>query len=279
MSTSDPDAFAEACSDLVGQIAAIPSLADSIVGALSAKELSPSSSPIAISGALRGSPGGHHLKAFLKAWGSSATHLDSQEVTAVLKSALSCYRLAQERSHSVETVWTGPEVVGSEVRRTEAVVKEIVADAKKELLVVGYWLVANTTEIKSLVALLLDRARTGVQVRFIFDSGEKQQGANNFSALEELWPDDLDGARRDVYSWSEDFEKVTGNSGVHWDRKLHAKVIVSDKHDALVTSANLTQAGMLENLEMGLRVQGSTAGEITRHFDLLIAEGILVRRS
>ena len=53
--------------------------------------------------------------------------------------------------------------------------------------------------------------------------------------------------------------KATSKSGHHYDRKLHAKVIVADRHDALVTSANLTHAGLLENLEMGLRIQGAMA--------------------
>ena len=73
--------------------------------------------------------------------------------------------------------------------------------------------------------------------------------------------------------------KATSKSGHQYDRKLHAKVIVADRRDALVTSANLTHAGLLENLEMGLRIQGVTAGTLVRHFDLLIEEGILERRA
>lgn len=48
--------------------------------------------------------------------------------------------------------------------------------------------------------------------------------------------------------------------------------------DALVTSANLTHAGLLENLEMGLRIQGPMAVSVVSHFDLLIAEGVLERQ-
>ena len=73
--------------------------------------------------------------------------------------------------------------------------------------------------------------------------------------------------------------QTTDTNGHQYDRKLHAKVIVADRRDALVTSANLTHAGLLENLEMGFRVQGAMAGAVVRHFDLLIEEGILERRS
>ncbi len=278
MTTTDPAAFAEACADLVGQVAANSSLADAIVAALASGELTPNSGPMGISNVLKGSPGSHNLKKFLKVWKSSASHLDALDVTATVKSALVCYRLAQSRAHTVDTVWTGPDVSGSEVRRTEAVVNEILAGANTELLIVGYWLVTSTAHIKALIELLIQKARAGIEVRFVFDPGEKSGGPDNFSALGELWPAGQEGAPRQVYSWSEHMMKATSKSGHEYDRKLHAKVIVADRHDALVTSANLTHAGLLENLEMGLRIQGVMAGAVVRHFDLLIEEGILERR-
>ena len=57
--------------------------------------------------------------------------------------------------------------------------------------------------------------------------------------------------------------------------KLHAKVIVADHRDALVTSANLTMYAMDLNMEMGVRVLGAPAASIADHFDLLIAKGTL----
>ena len=278
MSATDPDAFAAACTELVGQIAVNPSLANAIVYALASGRLTPSSGPLGISNALKGYPGNHNLKEFLKAWGASASHLDAADVTATAKSALACYRLAQDRAHTVDCVWTGPVVSGSEVRRTEAVVGEIIASAEKELLIVGYWLVTWTAQIRTIIKALIGKARAGVKVRFVFDPGEKAGGPDNFAALNAEWPSELTGAPREVYSWGEGLDKAVSKSGQHYDRKLHAKVIVADRHDALVTSANLTHAGLLENLEMGLRIQGPMAVAVVRHFDLLIAEGVLERQ-
>lgn len=274
---TDSDAFAEACSNLVGQVASNPSLADAIVSALASGKLTTSTGPVGINHVLKGSPGSHYLKEFLKAWGACAPSLETQDVTAAIKAGLTCYRLAQGRSHTVDPVWTGPEVSGSAVRRTEAVVSEIIAVAEKELLIVGYWLVTSTEQIQDILALLIDKARSGVQIRFVFDSGEKTSGPDNFSALDQRWPSDMENAQRDVYRWSEELTTATATSGHQYDRKLHAKVIVADRRDALVTSANLTKAGLLENLEMGLRVQGPTANALVSHFDLLIDEGILER--
>lgn len=278
MTATNPDAFAEACAELVGQVAVNAPLADAIVAALASGHLTPESGPLSISNALKGYAGSHNLKGFLKAWGASAQHLDAQDVTAAVQSALACYRLAQSRAHIVDTVWTGPEVAGSEVRRTEAVVREIVASAEKELLIVGYWLVTSTAQVRELISLLIEKARDDIQVRFVFDPGEKSGGLDNFDALNKRWPSGLEGAPRRVFSWSERLSKATTKSGVRYDRKLHAKVIVGDRHDALVTSANLTHAGLMENLEMGLRIQGPMARAVVDHFDLLIDDGILEPR-
>ena len=136
----------------------------------------------------------------------------------------------------------------------------------------------STAQVLEFIGLLIEKARSGVQVRFVFDSGEKSQGSDNFNALTRQLPLDLEGAPRRVFSWSEGLTTATTKSGEHYDRKLHAKVIVSDRHDALVTSANLTQAGLHENLEMGLRIQGPMAGAVVQYFDLLIDQEILEPR-
>jgi phosphatidylserine/phosphatidylglycerophosphate/cardiolipin synthase-like enzyme len=52
-------------------------------------------------------------------------------------------------------------------------------------------------------------------------------------------------------------------------------VLVADRNDALVTSANLTSYAMDRNMEMGVRVVGRPAATIAKHFDLLTACGIL----
>jgi len=57
--------------------------------------------------------------------------------------------------------------------------------------------------------------------------------------------------------------------------KLHAKVLVADGADALVTSANLTFYAMDRNMEMGVRVSGAPAKAISDHFQRLIKTGVI----
>jgi phosphatidylserine/phosphatidylglycerophosphate/cardiolipin synthase-like enzyme len=58
--------------------------------------------------------------------------------------------------------------------------------------------------------------------------------------------------------------------------KLHAKVLVGDRSDALVTSANLTYHGMETNIELGIHVTGQAAAQIEEHFRDLIRQNELV---
>jgi phosphatidylserine/phosphatidylglycerophosphate/cardiolipin synthase-like enzyme len=59
---------------------------------------------------------------------------------------------------------------------------------------------------------------------------------------------------------------------------LHAKSIVVDEAQALVTSANFTEAAQRRNIEVGLLVrQATVARAIATHFAGLIQRGVLVR--
>ena len=58
--------------------------------------------------------------------------------------------------------------------------------------------------------------------------------------------------------------------------KMHAKVIVADARDALVTSANLTRHGFVGNVEMGVRIVGKPAKTVADVFERLLVNGALV---
>ena len=60
--------------------------------------------------------------------------------------------------------------------------------------------------------------------------------------------------------------------------RLHAKAVVADSRDVLLTSANLSSAAFNRNLELGVLIRGGdVAASIQRHFDALIATGELKR--
>ncbi|MFN8105307.1 MAG: phospholipase D-like domain-containing protein [Acidimicrobiia bacterium] len=60
-------------------------------------------------------------------------------------------------------------------------------------------------------------------------------------------------------------------------RSLHAKCAVADDHTALVTSANLTGAGLEHNMELGLLVRGGGVPPPRALWSSLAASGELVQ--
>ena len=58
---------------------------------------------------------------------------------------------------------------------------------------------------------------------------------------------------------------------------LHAKCVVVDEQVSFVSSANFTEAAQQKNIEVGLLVRSPLiAGRLTRHFNSLVDEGIVV---
>ncbi|KWX10615.1 hypothetical protein TR74_02570, partial [Carbonactinospora thermoautotrophica] len=50
---------------------------------------------------------------------------------------------------------------------------------------------------------------------------------------------------------------------------LHAKLVLADRHTALLGSANLTGRGLTHNLEVGVLLRGREAARLAAHFDAL----------
>ena len=165
----------------------------------------------------------------------------------------------------IEIVWTGPEAEGPLVRPTTTVIEEMLAASARpaRFLIVGYSLTAeNGSPMAAIIDLLGEVSRRRAVVTMILHSDEE---ARNRASLLDAWdvraikPRLSRGSRRPEFPYT----------------KLHAKVLVVDRLDALVTSANLTFHGLRANLELGLRVRGPQAMAIARRFDHLIASEVL----
>ncbi|MCY4224844.1 MAG: phospholipase D-like domain-containing protein [Bacteroidetes bacterium] len=64
----------------------------------------------------------------------------------------------------------------------------------------------------------------------------------------------------------------------HTVTSMHAKCIVIDSKEALVTSANFTEAAQVRNIEFGLLVKSSAiTTQIEEHFQGMIQNEVLSR--
>ena len=123
------------------------------------------------------------------------------------------------------------------------------------------------------VGAVLDRLaaarRRGVQITFVIDRSYNPGGNapdHNWEPLRTNRPNDA--PRPAVYSWSDDDDRIA---------KLHAKVLVVDRRDLLVTSANLTGDAMSSNLELGARLIGEPAEQAHDHILDLITRGTFIQ--
>ncbi len=86
-----------------------------------------------------------------------------------------------------------------------------------------------------------------------------------------FWGTDWPGSSRPTVYYDPRSLDLDGPAGV-----LHAKVVVADEETVFVTSANLTEAALDRNIEVGLLVRDRPlAASVSSHFRGLIERGLL----
>ena len=86
-----------------------------------------------------------------------------------------------------------------------------------------------------------------------------------------FWKTDWPGSSRPTVYYDPRALELGGPGGV-----LHAKGVVTDDEAVFVTSANLTEAALDRNIEVGLLVRDSAlAATLSSHFRGLIERGLL----
>jgi phosphatidylserine/phosphatidylglycerophosphate/cardiolipin synthase-like enzyme len=197
------------------------------------------------------------MNAVLAAWrqGGGSEALLAQ----ALRAQLGVRQTIENRGPRCELVWTG-NTTAAGVRATFPVVTEMLGWARRSVLVVTYslWIGADT---QTVIDLLAELSSTGVDITFVLD--RRYQAGWNVAQLKQRWPA---GRRKPaLYTWQHEKDAIA---------KLHAKVLIVDRRDLLITSANLTGHGMKGNLEFGLRVLGRPAEDASRHFESLVRSGV-----
>lgn len=196
---------------------------------------------------------------------SSRSGRSLPETLDALRAARAASDHAQRDSPRVEVAWTHPGPLAPAVRTTGAVAREVIEAAQRSLLVVGYSVTVDP-ELAGLaartVAALGSAAIRGVVVTAIL-----HRDKTNREALLRGWPRGHNPPG--VFTWPEQ----PGDAMA----ALHAKVLVADARDALVTSANLTYHGYEGNVEVGVRITGHAARELESVFHELIRVKDFVR--
>ena len=193
-------------------------------------------------------------------YASMLARIKATEPAAVLRLCLQALRIQHEdlrpKLIDAELVATLPPETPGNARPTERVVREMVDAAERELILVGYELTDQ-----SLILSAASAVSRGVEVVMICDRG---RGAA--ARVLATWPSNTRPPRVFV-----DRDRPDGAPFA----SMHAKCLLVDGRDFLVTSANFTFHGLHGNIEVGLRVSGAPAAEARKIFTHLVEARIV----
>ena len=186
-----------------------------------------------------------------------------EELVLVLHAAAEAAAAIAVTQPVIEVAWTYPGNTRPGLRTTGGVAREVVTESKQSLLLVGYSVTVDPA-LTGLAAQTID-AIARAAARGVLVTAVLHRDVNRHALLQAWRP----GIRPpSIFRWpdSDRDDKAA----------VHAKLLIADRNDGLITSANLTYHGLEGNLEMGLRVKGQPAAEIHDRIHDLIANRELI---
>jgi len=178
----------------------------------------------------------------------------------------------------IDLVTSGPEAPGITNRDTSVVVRELFTHAKVSVLLVGYAVYQGQHVFETLANRM--EAVPDLDVKFFLNISRPDGDTTASEILisrfkqgfkEKQWPV---GCRLpEVYF---DPRSVADDGPIR--SSLHAKCVVVDSAHVFVSSANFTEAGQEQNIEVGLKIESQwLAKQITEHFGHLYDHGLAVK--
>ena len=206
----------------------------------------------------------------------SSLGFDEQQVATTLEMILRDRSDSRKGEPPIDLVTSGPEAPGIANRDTAVVVRELFAHAKKSVLVVGYSVYQGASVFEALAQRMEELP--DLDVKLFLDIARPDKDTTSAEILvsryaqrfrTSQWPKGhrLPAVFYDPRSLAEDKRS-----------SLHAKCVVVDAEQVLVSSANFTKAGQERNIEVGLKIESPwLAQRLIRHFQLLQEHGLAVR--
>ena len=204
--------------------------------------------------------------------------LNALERTGVSGRAAAAWLRAVEQARvrlpAPDLVWSGPEVPGLHARDTRRVYEELLGSAERSIWASTY-VYFDGPRAFAVLASRMD-AMPELEVTLLLNIQRRRGDTTASNQLvrrfaDRFWTTDWPGeARPDVYYDPRSLE-IDGPAGV-----LHAKAVVADGEAVFMTSANLTDAALDRNIELGVLIRDrALAASVTSHFRGLIDKKVL----
>jgi phosphatidylserine/phosphatidylglycerophosphate/cardiolipin synthase-like enzyme len=179
------------------------------------------------------------------------------------------------RAPRLDLVWSGPTVSGLHARNTRQVYEELLESAERSVWASTYAFFDGPSAFQVL-AKRID-ARPGLQVTLLLNVQRKRGDTTAADQLvrrfaDRFWRHEWPGAARPKVYYDPRALDPDGPGGV-----LHAKAVVVDDDAVFITSANLTEAALDSNIELGVLVRDpALAASVSTHFQVLIDQRLLI---
>jgi len=183
---------------------------------------------------------------------------------------------AAARAPRLDLVWSGPTVAGLHARNTRRVYEELLGSAERSVWASTYAFFDGPSAFEVL-AKRMD-AKPGLQVTLLLNVQRKRGDTSAADQLvrrfaDRFWKHEWPGTARPRVFYDPRALEPEGPGGV-----LHAKAVVVDDEAVFITSANLTEAALDSNIELGLVVRDrALAASVSTHFQALIDSALLRR--
>jgi phosphatidylserine/phosphatidylglycerophosphate/cardiolipin synthase-like enzyme len=178
------------------------------------------------------------------------------------------------RAPRPDLVWSGPEVPGLYARDTRRVYEELLGSAERTIWASTYAFFDGPKAFEVL-ARRMD-AKAALRVTLLLNI-QRKRGDNTVSDqlvrkfADRFWKIDWPGSSRPSVFYDPRALEPEGPGGV-----LHAKAVVADDEAVFITSANLTEAALDRNIELGVLIRDRAfALTICTYFRSLIDRGLL----
>ena len=173
-----------------------------------------------------------------------------------------------------DLVWSGPEVPGLHARDTRRVYEELLGSAERSVWASTYAFFDGPRAFEVL-ARRMDQS-PDLRVTLLLNIQRKRGDSSATDQLvrrftDRFWGTEWPGSTRPSVYYDPRSLELEGPGGV-----LHAKAVVADDEAVFVTSANLTEAALDRNIEIGLLFRDRALAEsVSRHFRGLIDRDLL----
>lgn len=152
---------------------------------------------------------------------------------------------------SVQILATGAKFLHHNLQGTGPAIEDIISEAKNEIHILAYVITTRANRMLKLLNESLDR---GVKVTIVVNKLDEQHKSTR-TMLERM-------SKKHKYLNVTSFEPPNGD--------MHAKVIIADRNRAVIGSANFSLGGMRKNYEIGVKIEGAAAWQLSKLIDSLV---------